>query len=115
MGKVPITVMGFKCERCSHEWIPKDINREPTVCPQCKSPYWNRPKKASPVLTYEIFREKILFALKTQGDLSWTEVRTSAQLPQMFPNNKWVHRLEHDIKLHREKNTQGIIIWRLDE
>lgn len=46
MSKVPITVMGHRCERCTHQWIPKG-EREPTVCPRCKSPYWNRPKKSS--------------------------------------------------------------------
>ena len=23
MGRVPITIMGFHCERCGHEWIPR--------------------------------------------------------------------------------------------
>lgn len=44
MGKVEITVEGFKCERCEHEWIPRNKN-EPAVCPKCKSPYWNRPRR----------------------------------------------------------------------
>ena len=29
------------------------------ACPKCKSPYWNRPRKASSMLTYEDFRDKI--------------------------------------------------------
>jgi len=45
MGKVKITKEGFKCERCSHEWIPNNIKDEPKVCPKCKSPYWNTPRK----------------------------------------------------------------------
>jgi len=45
MAIVKIVKRGFKCERCSHEWIPKNINFEPTVCPKCKSPYWNKPRK----------------------------------------------------------------------
>lgn len=45
MGKIKITKEGFKCERCGHEWIPYDTKQEPTVCPKCKSPYWNKPKK----------------------------------------------------------------------
>jgi predicted Zn-ribbon and HTH transcriptional regulator len=32
-------------ERCGHEWVPHDINKEPTVCPKCKNPYWNQPRK----------------------------------------------------------------------
>ena len=40
-----VTITGYKCERCDHEWVPRDKNQEPLVCPRCKSPYWNRPKK----------------------------------------------------------------------
>lgn len=40
------TVTAYRCERCQHEWIPrKMIKKLPVVCPKCKSPYWNRPKK----------------------------------------------------------------------
>ncbi len=42
MGKIKIE--GYFCERCNHKWIPRG-NEEPRVCPKCKSPYWNRPKK----------------------------------------------------------------------
>jgi predicted Zn-ribbon and HTH transcriptional regulator len=45
MARVKITIEGFKCERCGHEWSPMDIKKEPAVCPKCKSPYWNRPRK----------------------------------------------------------------------
>jgi len=45
MNKVKITKDGFKCERCSHKWIPYDINKKPRVCPKCKSPYWDISKK----------------------------------------------------------------------
>lgn len=30
------------CLRCSHEWATKG---EPRVCPKCKSPYWDKPRK----------------------------------------------------------------------
>ncbi len=40
------TVTAYRCERCEHEWIPRSkVNELPTVCPKCKSPYWNEPKK----------------------------------------------------------------------
>ena len=42
MPKVKITVWGFKCGRCEHEWVPRDIKDEPKFCPACKSPYWNK-------------------------------------------------------------------------
>jgi len=46
MGKVKIISEGYKCERCSHEWIPRKNDEEkPIVCPKCKSPYWDKIKK----------------------------------------------------------------------
>ena len=32
------------CERCEHEWIPRNEG-DPIKCPGCGSPYWNIPKK----------------------------------------------------------------------
>ncbi len=44
-GDMPkIKLWGFRCERCEHEWLPRDKDNEPRVCPKCKSPYWNRPR-----------------------------------------------------------------------
>jgi rubrerythrin len=45
MAKIELKVMGWKCERCGHEWIPKDEKKPPRVCPSCKSPYWDRPRR----------------------------------------------------------------------
>lgn len=45
MPIVEIKTKGFQCERCGHQWIPLDINKEPKVCPKCKSPYWNVKRK----------------------------------------------------------------------
>jgi len=45
MPLVEITKKGFKCERCKHEWIPNDIKEKPKVCPLCKSPYWDTPRR----------------------------------------------------------------------
>lgn len=46
MAKIKIVVDGCKCERCGHEWIPRVKNRIlPTICPKCKSPYWNKKRK----------------------------------------------------------------------
>lgn len=45
---VPITLMGYRCSRCGHEWVPmKAASGPPRVCPSCKSPYWDRPRKFS--------------------------------------------------------------------
>lgn len=113
MARVPITVMGNRCERCEHEWVPRDLEQESSVCPKCKSPYWNRPRKATSMLTYEEFRDRIQQTLKKSSPLTWTEIRTIAKLPEKFPNNKWVRRLEQDILLKRNKDASGIIKWKV--
>lgn len=113
MAKVPITVMGFRCERCSKEWIPDNLQAEPDACPHCHSTSWN--KASGPMLTYEDFCKKIALTLKEAAPLTWTEIRTRAGLPQKFPNNGWVHRMERDIGLQRSKDSHGIINWQLRE
>jgi len=50
MARIKITLDGFRCDRCGHEWVvrdkqARDSNQEPNVCPSCKSPYWNKPRK----------------------------------------------------------------------
>ena len=42
---VKVQLWGFRCERCDHEWLPREKDREPRVCPKCKSPYWNTPRR----------------------------------------------------------------------
>ena len=117
MARVPITMMGCRCERCGYEWIPRDLEVEPEACPKCKSPYWNRPKKhgkGTPMTNYEDFKVAIEGTLRTAGqELTWTEIRTLARLPQKFPNNQWVHKLEVDIALRRKRDANGIIKWSL--
>ena len=34
----------YRCERCGKDWIPKK-EKKSIVCPKCKSPYWDIPKK----------------------------------------------------------------------
>jgi len=111
MARVPITVMGYHCERCGHEWIPRGkSNMEPKTCPKCKSPYWDRSRKMS----YEDFSGRIKATLvRTARPMTWTEIRTAAALPQLYPNNQWVHRLERDIGLNRHRSNDGVILWQL--
>ena len=116
MARVPITVMGYRCERCGHEWIPREREelQEPKVCPKCKSPYWNKPRKAGTPMTYEAFRDAVKGVLEEAGKpMTWTEIRTVAKLPQAFPNNQWVRRMESDISLQRPRDPHGIIHWKL--
>jgi predicted Zn-ribbon and HTH transcriptional regulator len=45
-----IKIPGYRCERCGHEWAPREKREAddlPTICPKCKSPYWNRPRNGS--------------------------------------------------------------------
>ncbi len=46
MAKVKMTVWGWRCERCAHEWLPRNTTQDPKVCPKCKSPYWNTPRRS---------------------------------------------------------------------
>ncbi len=39
-----ITLQGYRC-RCGHEWAPRNRAERPRVCPKCKSPNWDRPKR----------------------------------------------------------------------
>ena len=45
MAEIEIKIKGYKCERCNHEWIPRNKAENPMICPKCKSPYWNKPRK----------------------------------------------------------------------
>lgn len=40
-----VMILGNKCYRCGHEWIPQNIEEKPKVCPKCKNPYWDRPRQ----------------------------------------------------------------------
>ena len=44
MAEIIIKLKGYECERCNHKWIPRS-KETPVICPECKSPYWNKPKK----------------------------------------------------------------------
>ncbi|MCC6947340.1 MAG: zinc ribbon domain-containing protein [Bradyrhizobiaceae bacterium] len=114
MARVPITVMGFRCDRCAHEWIPRG-DEEPRVCPACHSALWNQPDKKAR-MSFDDFKSKIAAVLREAGQpLTWTEIRTKAALPHAFPNNQWVHRMEADIGLIRKRESDGIIHWQLKE
>lgn len=40
-----VLILGHKCYRCGHEWKPENFDANPKVCPKCKNPYWDRPRK----------------------------------------------------------------------
>lgn len=39
-----VFIIGHKCHRCGHKWVPRNKEDVPEICPKCKSPYWNKPK-----------------------------------------------------------------------
>lgn len=42
-----VLLRGCRCARCAHEWLPRRKTEKPTICPKCKSPYWDKPKAVS--------------------------------------------------------------------
>jgi len=86
MARVPITVMGYRCERCNHEWIPRDVEQEPSVCPKCKSPYWESSTEG-PCRRYDDVRgfssEDRGGTPKAKASATWTELRTLAHFAEV--------------------------------
>ncbi|MGO9607200.1 MAG: hypothetical protein ACLQAT_28040 [Candidatus Binataceae bacterium] len=67
-------------------------------------------------MSYDDFKAKIVGTLKdANGALTWTEIRTRAALPQLFPNNGWVHKMEQDAGLRRQRDQHGVIHWQLTD
>lgn len=38
-----IKISKIECKRCGHTWVPR--KSVVVICPKCKSPYWNKPRK----------------------------------------------------------------------
>ena len=109
-----IKLLGFRCEKCSYEWVPRESDQDTKVCPKCKSPYKDTPAQTNQ--PYEAFRATVQKTLQEAGrPLTWTEIRTISGLSQKFPNNRWVHRMEEDIGLVRQKTANGTTFWRLNQ
>jgi predicted Zn-ribbon and HTH transcriptional regulator len=51
-------VRAFVCERCGHAWVPAGVEK-PRVCPKCKSPYWDRPRRADRVIERTVKKEVV--------------------------------------------------------
>lgn len=49
MGLQRVQINKCVCERCAYSWIPKDEEELPVTCPNCRSPYWNKPRKQAAV------------------------------------------------------------------
>ena len=47
-----VLIEGYECERCGYRWSSRNgtgyrDEQDPNNCPNCKSPYWNKPRKRS--------------------------------------------------------------------
>ena len=41
-----VTAWAYMCDRCGHgPWLPRKTGL-PKICPKCKNPKWNKPKKS---------------------------------------------------------------------
>jgi len=43
--KTQKTIWQCTCDRCSHSWTSRNGENLPVICPRCKSPYWDKPKR----------------------------------------------------------------------
>lgn len=41
---INVLIVGHRCHRCHHAWVPRNISEIPEICPKCKSPYWKKAK-----------------------------------------------------------------------
>lgn len=69
-------------------------------------------KHSESKISYQEFRDKIKGVLEYNDGMTWTEIRSTLQLDQVVPNNKWVRNMEKDIGLLRLKDPRGVI-WRI--
>jgi predicted Zn-ribbon and HTH transcriptional regulator len=56
-GPGTFQVTAYRC-RCGHEWVPRNKNERPRVCPKCKSPNWDKPRRAKITKTPDKLRKQ---------------------------------------------------------
>ena len=113
MARVPITVMGFRCERCGHEWIPRGANTGPETCPKCKSPFWDRPRKS--MMAYEDFTEKIVAVLEEGQWAAYMDGNPNcggAYRNYSRTTNGFIG-WKRTSGLRRQRDAHGVIHWQL--
>jgi len=69
MAKIKITLEGYRCERCGHEWISRTKDY-PTICPKCKSPYWDRPKTSRSAVAKKAWETRRKNSARTKDESS---------------------------------------------
>jgi len=45
MFSTKMTNKEVTCKRCGSSWTPRKKVSEIVICPRCRSPYWNKPKR----------------------------------------------------------------------
>ena len=40
-----IKVDGFRCNKCSHEWVARNKKEDPVICPKCKTARWDKDQR----------------------------------------------------------------------
>jgi len=66
-------LLGCRC-RCSHTWLPRESGEKPRVCPKCKSPRWDLPKK--------FVRAQSVAAQRGEPEATKPAVRKTARRPK---------------------------------
>jgi len=65
-------------------------------------------------MRYVDFRETIEKALKKHpAGMTWPQLRDRHRLPYQSPCQVWIHQLERDIGLVREKGPGRALIWKV--
>jgi hypothetical protein len=126
MARVPITVMGFKCERCGHEWVPRDTESEPKVCPKCHSPWWQRPATPAPDVTEAEIADVVMAILRERTDHKASVAELIKEIPERIelsaadlvqsptrPNEPVWHQRVRNIRSHKHSRGNAIHDGRL--
>ena|ERR1044072_1268847 len=120
MARVSITVIGFKCERCGHEWVPRSEGDAPRVCPNCNSAWWDTPP--SPLTTEKQIARVVEAILRERPDHKATVADLIKEIPKRIklspedleqsptrPNEPVWHQRVRNIRSH--KSSQGNAIY----
>ena len=101
-----IEVEAFTCDRCGHVWSPRNKSAEPRVCPKCKSPYWNTPRKR---VTYAPGKTR-LSALREAGLKAAAPAPSPAQDEEdSFWHPKTFEELAKEQGVHPVQNWEDLV------
>lgn len=74
MTKGGFTYKAYRCRRCAYAWVPRKA--DPTMCPRCKRPDWDKVKVKKYVRTNPKKSDKP-FWMRTHADVPKEKVRIS--------------------------------------